>query len=171
LAYICIIEYTGKPALVIAFVLIIQSLGRFLPKDSGNFTAEHSKYHNAHFYHMVPLLANVFATWGVLAYTWSKYSVLTVNLETYLMSAQAVALIISTSLNASHELFHKTPFWCRAVGVLNMAVFQFSVYPIEHIHYHHKNVGTSKDPIMSPKNRNLYLYFVKVIYTAHRFTF
>jgi hypothetical protein len=52
-----------------------------------------------------------------------------------------------------------------------MAIFLFSVYPIEHVYYHHKNVGTSKDPIMSPKNFNLYSYTLRVIWTAHKYTY
>lgn len=52
-----------------------------------------------------------------------------------------------------------------------MTVFFFNVYPFQHIYVHHKNVGTSKDPITSPKNMNLYYYTLRVVYTAHKFTF
>ena len=54
---------------------------------------------------------------------------------------------------------------------MNMSVFMFSVYPIEHVHSHHKHVGTAKDPITCRKNLNLYFYMLRVIYTAHKFTF
>lgn len=54
---------------------------------------------------------------------------------------------------------------------MNMSVFIFSVYPIEHVHSHHKLVGTAKDPITCRKNLNLYYYMLRVIYTAHKFTF
>lgn len=52
-----------------------------------------------------------------------------------------------------------------------MTIFLFTVYPIEHLYAHHKNVGTIKDPITSPKNFNLYSYTLRVVYTAHKFTY
>lgn len=78
---------------------------------------------------------------------------------------------MSPSINASHELFHKPQQFAQILGTVNMALFQFSVYPIEHIHYHHKNVGTVKDAITSPINKNFYSYICKVYYVGHQFTY
>jgi len=63
-----------------------------------------------------------------------------------------LAYLISPSIDASHELIHRPDFIFRAIGYVNMALFQFTVYPIEHLYLHHKYVGTSKDPITSPKD-------------------
>lgn len=52
-----------------------------------------------------------------------------------------------------------------------MALFQFTVYPIEHLYLHHKFVGTDKDPITSPKNQNFYIYTLKAYFSAHMFVF
>ena len=70
-------------------------------------------------------------------------------------------MLISVSINASHELFHKPFFWARALAAVNMVIFQFSVYECSHLYHHHKYVGTSKDPITSPTNQNIYAYTVK----------
>ncbi len=52
-----------------------------------------------------------------------------------------------------------------------MALFQFTVYPTEHLYLHHKYVGTDKDPITSPKNQTLYMYTIKAFFSAHKFVF
>ena len=48
---------------------------------------------------------------------------------------------------------------------------QFSVYPIEHIYLHHKHVGSTKDPITSPKNQNFYFYTIQAYISAHKFVY
>lgn len=50
-----------------------------------------------------------------------------------------------------------------------MALFQFSVYPTEHVYLHHKYVGTVKDPITSPKGQDFYTYTLKAFVSAHKF--
>jgi hypothetical protein len=80
-AYIGIIEYIGKSALVVAMIYITQYVGRLIPTDSQNLSSRNIKYHNSHFYHMVPLLANIFGTWGVIAYSWIRYDRLTITTE------------------------------------------------------------------------------------------
>ena len=57
------------------------------------------------------------------------------------------------------------------MGFVNMALFQFTVYRIEHVYLHHKFVGTSKDPITSPKNQSVYAYTFKAFFSAHKFVF
>ena len=54
---------------------------------------------------------------------------------------------------------------------MNLAIFQFTVYPIQHLYLHHKQVGTDKDPITSPKNQNFYIYIIKAYFSAHKFVF
>ena len=36
---------------------------------------------------------------------------------------------------------------------------------------HHKKVGTSDDPVTSPKNQSIYTYYVNVIASAYKFNF
>jgi alkane 1-monooxygenase len=52
-----------------------------------------------------------------------------------------------------------------------MALFQFTVYPTEHIYLHHRYVGSVKDPITSPKNQTIYYYAVQAFFSAHKFVF
>ena len=83
----------------------------------------------------------------------------------------ALMFLLPGSIDAAHELIHRPQTGFRIIGFLNMAVMQFSVYPIEHIYLHHKYVGTKKDPITSPKNQNVYFYTIQAYFSAHKFVF
>lgn len=52
-----------------------------------------------------------------------------------------------------------------------MALFQFTVYPIEHLYMHHKLVGTAEDAITSPKNQSYYAFTIKAFISAHKFVY
>ncbi len=51
---------------------------------------------------MIPLLASCFGTWGIIVYSWIRYEKLTTTTEAAIFSVQALALIITSSLNAAH---------------------------------------------------------------------
>ena len=50
-------------------------------------------------------------------------------------------------------------------------MFQFTVYPIQHVYLHHKAVGTKEDPITCPKNTGVYYYTLNAFISAHKFVF
>lgn len=52
-----------------------------------------------------------------------------------------------------------------------MAMFFFTVYPIEHLYLHHKEVGTERDPITSKKNQTILAFIPKAYISAHKFAF
>lgn len=90
--------------------------------------------------------------WAVMTYVWITYPVSEYTLVQTFQFSLMLAYLVGTSIDASHELIHRPEFFFQAVGYMNMALFQFAVYPIEHLYLHHKYVGSSKDPITSPKN-------------------
>ena len=57
------------------------------------------------------------------------------------------------------------------VSFFNLFFFHFTAYPIEHLYLHHKKVGTPEDPITSPKNQNIYHYYVNAISSAYKFNY
>ena len=83
----------------------------------------------------------------------------------------ALMFVLPGSIDAAHELIHRPQTGFRIIGFMNMAVMQFAVYPIEHIYLHHKYVGTKRDPITCPKNKNFYQYTFEAWTSAHRFVF
>jgi hypothetical protein len=66
-----IYESTRNTTFCLAFVLLFPIIGKVLPKDL--FAITNSKYHNSHFYHVLPLIANILAGWLFLVYTWQNY--------------------------------------------------------------------------------------------------
>lgn len=87
-------------------------------------------------------------------------------ITTIVLSQSVVA-----SIDASHELIHRNETFCRAIGVMNLWFHQFTAYPIEHLYLHHKKVGTTEDPITSPKNKTVYSYYVNAIASAYNFNY
>ena len=71
----------------------------------------------------------------------------------------------------THELFHKDSLILLLIGYSNLVIFQFTVYPIEHVYLHHKAVGTKEDPITCPKNKGVYSYTLNAFISAHKFVF
>lgn len=52
-----------------------------------------------------------------------------------------------------------------------MFLFQFTIYPTEHLYLHHKKVGTPEDPITSPKGRSIYSYYFNAIFSCYKFNY
>lgn len=77
----------------------------------------------------------------------------------------------SPSIDASHQLIHRPENYFKILGYLNMTVYLFNAYPIEHLYLHHKYVGTDKDPITCKKNRTYYIYVINAYYSAYRCLF
>jgi hypothetical protein len=158
---------TSSPMYTAALVLIPLYLGKLLPKDS--FPVLHSSQHNRNIFHVFPLVADILMVWvtmGVLfvSFPFSRFSTFeTVNAVTTLL------FIVAPSIDAAHELIHRPQTAFKVIGFVNMALFQFTVYPIEHLYLHHKLVGTAQDPITSPKNQNYYAFTIKAFFSAHLF--
>lgn len=120
---------------------------------------------------MFPLVANVLFTWITLAKLFIDYPIKGYSGTQITQLVVTLLFTLTASIDASHELIHRPQWGFKVLGFINMAVFQFTVYPIEHLYLHHKYVGTEKDPITSPKNQSLYMYTIKAFYSAHKFVF
>ena len=117
------------------------------------------------------MVVNVLCTWATLALVFIDYPVQNYTNHQTVGLVLALGILLSTSIDASHELFHRSQTVFKGLGFINMVIFQFSVYLIEHLYLHHKYVGTAKDPITSPKNQSSYLYAIRAYFSAHKFTF
>lgn len=122
-------------------------------------------------FQVFPLIANILFTWVTLAKVFIDYPIKDYSRTQISQLVVTLLFTVPASIDASHELIHRPQWGFKILGFLNMALFQFTVYPIEHIYLHHKCVGTSKDPITSPKNQNFYTYTLKAFFSAHKFVF
>lgn len=152
-----------------AFIFTLLYVGRFLPKDT--FPVLHSKEHNKNVWQLFPLVANIMFAWITLGKLFVDYPFKEYSTRQCVLAYLSLMYLIPGSIDASHELIHRPQMIFRVMGFANMAVMQFSVYPIEHIYLHHKMVGSKKDPITSPKNKNFYLYTFQAMISAHTFVY
>jgi hypothetical protein len=167
--YAVINFYYEKPFYFFAFIVTFPFWGKFMPKDDLKVT--NANYHNKNIFHALPLASSVIGNFITLAYLCINFPYFNYTGLEYFICGFSVVLLITPSIDASHELIHRPENFFKALGFLNMTVFLFNVYPIEHIYMHHKYVGTTKDPITSRKNFSLIFYIFRAYYSAHKFVF
>ena len=103
---------------------------------------------------------------------WINYDALIAgSTQNFILGLVGIGFQMSASIDAAHELLHRPEIGCRLAAYLTLIAYQFTVYPVEHLYLHHKKVGTSEDPITSPKNQSFYSYYVKAIYSAYKFNY
>lgn len=59
--------------------------------------------------------------------------------------------LAASNINIAHELFHKDNFLDKFLGTFTLSRNLYVHFAIEHLHGHHKNVATPKDPASSIK--------------------
>lgn len=161
--------HTNEPAYMLAIAFTLPMLGKFFPNDS--YPVLNSIEHNKNIFQVFPLVANILFTWITMGIIFIDYPVKEYTTQQRIQLYSTLLLLVPASIDASHELIHRPQWPFKILGFINMSLFQFTVYPIEHLYLHHKYVGTDKDPITSPKNQNLYTYTIKAYFSAHKFVF
>ena len=160
---------TNEPAYILMVVFAIQYIGRFLPKDS--FPVLNSTEHNKNIFQVFPLVALIICTWVTIGKLFIDNPFADYSIKQCILSGVVLIYTLPAAIDASHELIHRPQQYFKIIGFVNMALFQFTVYPIEHVQLHHKMVVTDKDPITSPKNRSLYWFIPNSFYQAHKYVF
>ncbi len=66
-------------------------------------------------------------------------------------------------LTAAHELIHRRAAWERGLGVALSSLVLWALFRIEHVHGHHRTVGTPDDPTTAKLGESLYAYLPRSI--------
>jgi len=74
-----------------------------------------------------------------------------------------IGTLQSSSINISHEIFHKPKTWEKIIGTLNLSKNLYMHFLIEHLEGHHKNVCTPEDPASSKLNQSVYHFIPRSI--------
>jgi alkane 1-monooxygenase len=86
--------------------------------------------------------------------------------------ASPTVLQISTAVGAiggmcavpvAHELMHQSSRWTRAVAELVMTSLSYPHFCIEHVHGHHRNVGTPNDPATARLGESVYAFYPRAV--------
>ena len=164
--------YTKQINYSIAIVGLIPLLGKLLPKDDLKVT--NAKFHNKHNYHVYPLVSCVMTNLimiAVICIYFPHNFFHSFSTSEIIMVFSFVGIASSPSIDAAHELIHRPENHFKILGFLNMTVYLFNAYPIEHLYLHHKYVGSEKDPITSKKNRSYYTFVFNAYFSAYKFLF
>jgi alkane 1-monooxygenase len=63
----------------------------------------------------------------------------------------------------AHELIHRKQYLYRLMGIINLALVNYSHFYVEHIRGHHKYVGTPRDPATALYGENYYQFLLRTI--------
>ncbi len=74
----------------------------------------------------------------------------------------ALAMVTSSVINTSHELFHTEPMVNRVVAWLTLLRNFKPFYYLSHIYHHHRLVGTTEDPVCAPRGQSFYRYLLTI---------
>ncbi|MBI3509811.1 MAG: alkane 1-monooxygenase [Bacteroidetes bacterium] len=81
-----------------------------------------------------------------------------------------ITCALSTGLNTgvagficAHELVHRKYFYARMLGQVNLFLGSYMHFYIEHIHGHHKNVGTNADPATARYGESYYDFLTRSV--------
>ncbi len=75
-----------------------------------------------------------------------------------------VGVITGTiGINYSHELMHQKARTERWLGDILLAMVLYSHFRSEHLHVHHRHVGTPRDPVTARYNEGFFRFFPRVL--------
>ena len=86
---------------------------------------------------MFPLVAHIILTWITVIKVFIDYPFKEYNDTQDFQAFMTLLYLLPASIDASHELIHRPQMGFKIFGFLNMALFQFTVYPYEHLYMHH----------------------------------
>jgi len=106
----------------------------------------------------LPLNAAVIAT-GLIAVTTSD------SLNTlYAVSIGAGAISGMFGIPVAHELMHRERRFERVLAALQMTLFSYTHFCIEHVEGHHHNVGLRRDPATARYGETLYAFLPRSVF-------
>lgn len=139
-----ILFHTQSALLSLTFIAFYNALGKILSiKVDHDREKMLNKIQNTNKYLLGPLISNCISTPVIMYFVWRNYNLLPLNspFEVFL-TIVSLSFIVSTSIDAAHELLHRTEPICKFFSYLNLFCLQFTIYPTEHLYLHHKKVGT-----------------------------
>ena len=73
----------------------------------------------------------------------------------------------AVGLTCAHELVHRRSRFERGLGLVLLALATNMPFRVEHVHGHHRNVGTPEDPATARLGESVYRFFVRSFIGQH----
>ena len=111
---------------------------------------------------------------AVLLYSLLWYTAGAEHLSTLEKVANTIGLGVITGtvgIVYAHELLHQKNRLERWLGDLLLAMVLYSHFRSEHLHVHHRYVGTTRDPVTARYNEGFHRFFVRVLWQCYRSSF
>lgn len=75
----------------------------------------------------------------------------------------ALGLGTAIAINVAHELMHRPGRPERGLAALVMATATYTHFCVEHVHGHHRNLGTHRDPATARRGESLYQFLPRTL--------
>ena len=108
--------------------------------------------------YLYPLYQTIALIWGI--------HLISLETSTTYQTFGAISLGLITGgfgITLGHELIHRPKKWEIGLGVLLLSQVSYSIFRIEHVFGHHRNVGTPKDCVSARLGENIYSFIPKAI--------
>ncbi len=136
----------------------------FIPKEHNVYDDRHKKQFNFAIY-----LSFLFLFIYLFSITYLvKFNIASDNLDWYLIFGNALNLGIYIGVigtNLGHELIHRRrQSFDYKLGLWGLALSWDTAFAIEHVHGHHKNIGTWGDPATARRGENIFMFIFRSSY-------
>jgi len=154
-----------NPWLMVLFIYgFVPLLDYYMSFDIRNPTKEEAKTMKRSVHYKIPLYATLVYDW--ISLIWGIHYVQTHDIG--ILNKLGILFILAnfqgSSINISHEIFHKPNTFENVVGTINLSKNLYMHFFIEHNFGHHKNVATYKDPATSRFQETLYEFIPRTLY-------
>ncbi len=141
LLYVGVYELTKSMELVLLAIGFIPRLGDLLANDDKE-KQENSKEYNQNFYHMLAPVGSVLQSFYIIYYTWINYSNICLSYQSLFSCLLTLGIVGGPAIHACHQLIHRNEIIFRSIGFFGLVPYLITTYPIQHLYFHHKYVGT-----------------------------
>ena len=107
-----------------------------------------------------PLMQLGFIAWGLWLLTYGELSVVEVIGMVLSIGVMAGAI----GITFAHELVHRARLWERIAGELLLLPVTYHHFCVEHVHGHHRTVGTPEDPATARLGESFYAFLPRTLF-------
>lgn len=160
--------YWVGPLLIPLIGFLGKGLGKF---DQRSLSLHYSFFHHSATFKWFKLFNGIFFVLFNAWIAWHLISAPITLLNFIFLAYTAIILNSNFSISLAHDLMHANGLAWRALGTLLLLLNGFFYLETDHMHIHHRFVGTDDDPASAKLGEPLYTYLYRSVSRRSRIIF